>query len=117
MEWEKNLKTSERNARNDWNLYNLKIEFSIFSGETPFAPFTLAKNVTKDKLKILLDAFKNSADDDEDEETRDQPYLFFINGHEITSDIQDCVKHQIVNAEKTVNIVYQPQAVFRYVLT
>ena len=87
-------------------------------GETPFAPFTLAKNVTKDKLKILLDAFKNSTDndDEEDEETRDQPYLFFINGHEITSDIQDCVKHQIVNAEKTVNIVYQPQAVFRYVL-
>ena len=75
--------------------------------------------MTKDKLKILLDAFKKSAydddDDDEDEESRDQPYLFFINGHEITSNIQECVKHQIVNAEKTVNIVYQPQAVFRSV--
>ena len=92
----------------------------LFLGDTPFAPFTLAKNVTKDKLKILLDAFKKSSadgdDDDEDDEEsrRDQPYLFFINGHEITSDIQDCVKHQIINAEKTVNIVYQPQAVFRY---
>ena len=75
--------------------------------------------MTKDKLKILLDAFKKSAgdDEDEDEESRDQPYLFFINGHEITSDIQECVKHQIVNAEKTVNIVYQPQAVFRSVLS
>ena len=74
--------------------------------------------MTKDKLKILLDAFKKTAcdDDDEDEESRDQPYLFFINGHEITSNIQECVKHQIVNAEKTVNIVYQPQAVFRSVL-
>merc|ERR1712029_139368 len=93
----------------------LTVEFTSEKGDTPFAPFTLAKNVTKDKLKILLDAFKKSTGDDEDdeEESRDQPYLFFINGHEITSDIQECVKHQIVNAEKTVNIVYQPQAVFR----
>ena len=51
--------------------------------------------------------------EDEDEEEEDTPYLFFINGHDIKTNIFDCIRHQIINAEKTVPIVYQPQAVFR----
>jgi len=93
----------------------LTVQFTSEKGETPYAPFTIAKSVSKEKLKILLDAFKKASqdDDDDEEETADQPYLFFINGHEVTADIQECIKHQIVNVEKTLDIVYQPQAVFR----
>ena len=43
----------------------------------------------------------------------DVPYLFFINGHEIQTSIAECVKFQILNTEKTIPIVYQPQAVFK----
>ena len=86
-------------------------------GETPFASFSIPKNVTADKLKTLLLAFRKQLNelngDDEDEEEEDTPYLFFINGHDIKTNIYDCVRHQIINAEKTIPIVYQPQAVFR----
>jgi hypothetical protein len=82
------------------------------------------KNVTPAKLKLLLQAFykstpknksKNNDDDEDEDDFMDVPYLFLINGHEIRTDIAECVKFQfqIMNTEKTQNIVYQPQAVFK----
>ena len=46
----------------------------------------------------------------------DVPYLFFLNGHEIKTTIEDCMNQmfQLINTEKTVPIVYQPQAIFRF---
>ena len=41
------------------------------------------------------------------------PYLFFLNGHEIQTSIAECAKHQLLNTEKTLPIIYQPQAVFK----
>jgi hypothetical protein len=58
---------------------------------------------------------KENGDDEDDDP--DRPYLFFINGHEIKTNITDCLKYQLVDTEKTVPIVYQPQAVFRLFLT
>jgi len=53
-------------------------------------------------------------DSDDDDDVIDRPYLFFINGSEIKTSISDCLKFLLVDTEKTVQIVYQPQAVFRF---
>ena len=62
---------------------------------------------------ILRISFFQTPENEDDEDMLDVPYLFFINGHEIQTSIAECVKHQILNTEKTVPIVYQPQAVFK----
>ena len=102
----------------------IEVQFQRETGETPFSAFSVPKNVSNDKLKLLLKAFheaekssnkKKIQDDneDDDEDFMDVPYLFFINGHEIQTTIEECIKYQILNTEKTVPIVYQPQAVFK----
>ena len=100
----------------------IEVQFQRETGETPFSAFSVPKNVSNDKLKLLLKAFheaekssnkKKNQDEDDDEDFMDVPYLFFINGHEIQTTIEECIKYQILNTEKTVPIVYQPQAVFK----
>lgn len=41
------------------------------------------------------------------------PYTFFINESEITGSLQETLEKQTIETEKVVEIVYQPQAVFR----
>ena len=41
------------------------------------------------------------------------PYTFFINESEITGSLQETLEKQMIETEKVVEIVYQPQAVFR----
>ncbi len=40
-------------------------------------------------------------------------YSFFINDSEITGSIGDVFKQELLETEKLVEIVYQPQAIFR----
>jgi len=94
----------------------IEVQFRSEKGDTSFPAFSVPKSVTNDKLKLLLQAFKKScpsSDDEDEEDILDVPYLFFLNGHEIQSSIAECAKHQILNTEKTLPIVYQPQAVFK----
>ena len=103
----------------------LKLTFKKISGETSFSAFSVPKNVTTEKLKLLLRAFhqaeknaitKKNNEEEDDEDFMDVPYLFFLNGHEIKTTIEDCMNQmfQLINTEKTVPIVYQPQAIFRF---
>ena len=41
------------------------------------------------------------------------PYSFFINESEITGSLQETLESQTLETEKVVEIVYQPQAVFK----
>ena len=41
------------------------------------------------------------------------PYTFFINESEITGSLQETLEKQTIETEKVVEIVYQPQSVFR----
>eukprot|EP00058_Branchiostoma_floridae_P026355 XP_002611846.1 hypothetical protein BRAFLDRAFT_123360 [Branchiostoma floridae] len=47
---------------------------------------------------------------DEEETT---PYAFFVNDREIVSDLQDVVEKEKLGTEQVLDIIYQPQAVFR----
>ena len=41
------------------------------------------------------------------------PYSFFVGDLEVTSSLQETLERLTVDSEKVLNIVYQPQAVFR----
>ena len=41
------------------------------------------------------------------------PYSFFVNESEITGTLQETLETQTLETEKVVEIVYQPQAVFK----
>ena len=118
------MENEENMEENETCDEQFEVQFQRETGETPFSAFSVPKNVSNDKLKLLLKAFheaekssnkKKIQDDneDDDEDFMDVPYLFFINGHEIQTTIEECIKYQILNTEKTVPIVYQPQAVFK----
>lgn len=44
---------------------------------------------------------------------RENVYSFFINESEIVGNIGDVVEQEVLETEKVVEIVYQPQAIFR----
>ena len=64
-------------------------------------------DITPDKLTLLIQAFI------EDEEEKDRPFLYSINDVEVTSSVKDCLKNQLIDTEKTIDIVFKPQAVFK----
>lgn len=41
------------------------------------------------------------------------PYTFFINDAEVTGKLEETIEKHSIETEKVVEIVYQPQAVFR----
>ena len=48
-----------------------------------------------------------------EEDEKNRPYLFFVNNKEVTSSLAETLAYQLVDYERTLQIVYQPQAVFR----
>merc|ERR1711963_804091 len=94
----------------------IEVQFQSETGDSSFSAFSVPKTASKEKLMLLLKAFQQlevKKGEEKDEDDLDVPYLFFTNGHEIQSSIAECIKYQILNTEKTVPIVYQPQAVFK----
>jgi ribosome assembly protein 4 len=85
----------------------ISVQFVSEGGEAPFPPFEVPKDITPEKLLLVLKAFLV-----EDEE-KNRPYLFFVNNQEVSSTLAETLKFQLIDYESTLQIVYQPQAVFR----
>ncbi|XP_029717781.1 protein Notchless [Aedes albopictus] len=68
-------------------------------------PLDLPVNVTKQQLELILNALLKN-----EEQT---PYLFFINDDEVRDSIQQTLGTKQLDVENVLDIVYQPQAVFR----
>lgn len=85
----------------------ISVQFVSETGESPFPPFEVPRNITPAKLLLIIRAFIT----EDTEKTR--PYLFFVNNTEITQDLAEVLKWQLIDYESTLSIVYQPQAVFR----
>ncbi|CAL1527907.1 unnamed protein product [Lymnaea stagnalis] len=80
--------------------------FKSESGETDGSPFELPVEITKDKLQLVCDAVIQNDDK--------VPYAFFVNGVEITETLIKAVGEDVIlKTESALEIVYQPQAIFR----
>merc|ERR1711874_414934 len=82
----------------------ISVQFVSESGEEPFPPFEVPKDITPAKLLLVLRAFLT----EDDEKTR--PYLFFVNNQEVSVSLAETLKYQLIDYESCVKIVYQPQA-------
>uniref|UniRef100_A0A182SXX5 NLE domain-containing protein n=1 Tax=Anopheles maculatus TaxID=74869 RepID=A0A182SXX5_9DIPT len=74
-------------------------------GEEAGPPLALPVNVTKEQLELICNALLKNE--------QSTPYLFFVNDEEIKQSIDQTVDQKRLNAEDVLDIVYQPQAVFR----
>lgn len=82
-------------------LAQLKSEFDEPAG----AAFDLPIDIDAEKLQLICNALLQT------EEAI--PYSFFVNDHEIIGSLKDALGDIDIETEKTVDIIYQPQAVFK----
>lgn len=80
-------------------------QFKSETGELVGSPFDLPLDTSCEKLQLVCHAILH-----QDENTM---YSFFVNESEITENIGEVLQQQVVETEKTVEIIYQPQALFR----
>ena len=101
-----NDNSGEEPAKDDDEGKEISVQFVSESGEAPFPPFEVPKDITPAKLLLVLKAFLP------EEEEHNRPYLFFVNNQEVSVTLAETLKYQLID----LSIVYQPQAVFRYVV-
>jgi len=83
------------------------VQFVAENGQTTFQPFEVPRDISPQKLQLVLKALFT------DEADKNRPYLFFVNDAEIKETLSETTKFMLIDYEKTLHIVYQPQAVFR----
>ncbi|ODM96956.1 Notchless protein 1 [Orchesella cincta] len=85
---------------------HIQAQFVSEGGEPCGSQFDLPVNITVEKLRTLCNSLL-----DQDETL---PCTFFVNEKEIKSSLEDALtEEEKCNTEKVVQIVYQPQAVFK----
>ncbi|XP_039266898.2 notchless protein homolog 1-like [Styela clava] len=77
------------------------------NGEKLGTPFDIPLSVTSDQLQLLCNSLLQN--------TEPKPYAFFVNDNEIVKDLGSVIKEGNISTEKTISIVYQPQAVFKVI--
>ena len=82
---------------------NVNIVQSLFTCQG--SRLELPADTTPKQLKQLINSLLNN--------TEPFPYSFLLNEEEIIGSIEEVVKAQQLSSEEVLNIVYQPQAIFR----
>ncbi|EDV22616.1 uncharacterized protein TRIADDRAFT_28728, partial [Trichoplax adhaerens] len=81
------------------------VQFKSETGELVGSPLDVPIEVDVKRLQLICNAVIN-----EDDST---PYAFYLNNEEILDDLQTTITAKNVDTESIIEIVYQPQAVFR----
>ena len=71
------------------------------------SPIDLPINITTENLQLICNALIKKSDSEA------TPYTFFVKDVEVTTNLASALKNEVLDSEKVLEIIYQPQAVFQ----